>query len=72
MCSRLVLAVDVFSFSQVRAARDQMVNDLVETATQSAFFRFFEAVVVVLGFWEALILGCDDELPGFCLEASCF
>lgn len=49
-----------------------MVNDLVETATQSAFFRFFEAVVVVLGFWEALILGCDDELLGFCLEASCF
>ena len=33
--SCLVVAVDVFIFSQFRAARDQMVNVFVETATQS-------------------------------------
>ena len=35
VCSCLVVAVDVFSFSQFGAARDQVVNGLVETATQS-------------------------------------
>ena len=34
-CSCLVVAGDVFIFSQFRAARDQMVNVFVETATQS-------------------------------------
>ena len=33
VCSCLVEAVDVFSFSQFRAARDQVVNSVVETAT---------------------------------------
>ena len=32
VCSCLVVAVDVFSFSQFRTARDQVVNGLVETA----------------------------------------
>ena len=36
--SCLVMAVDLFSFSQFRTAREQMVNDLVETATQSALW----------------------------------
>ena len=35
VCSCLVVAVDVFSFSQFGAARDQVVNGVVETATQS-------------------------------------
>ena len=38
VCSCLVVAVDVFSFSQFRAARDQVVDGLVETATQSTFW----------------------------------
>ena len=33
VCSCFVEAVDVFSFSQFRATRDQLVNGLVETAT---------------------------------------
>ena len=37
VCSCLVVAVDVLSFSQFKAARDQMLNGLIETATQSAF-----------------------------------
>ena len=37
VCSCLVVAADVFSFSPFRAARDQVVNGLVETATQSTF-----------------------------------
>ena len=45
VCSCLVVAVDVFSFSQFRTARDQVVNGLVETAyslhfgSPSGFFR---------------------------------
>ena len=31
VCSCLVVAVDIFSFSQFRAARDQVVSGLVET-----------------------------------------
>ena len=52
-----------------------MVNDLVEMATQSTLwvhFRLLEDVVLVPACWEALILGCDDKVLGFCLEASCF
>ena len=41
VCSCLVVAVDIFSFSQFRAARDQMVNGLVKTATQSTFYVHF-------------------------------
>ena len=33
VCSRLVVTVDIFSFSQFRATRDQVVINLVETAT---------------------------------------
>ena len=65
----------LFSFSQFRAARDQVVNGLIETATQSTFWvhvRLLEDVVLVPACWEALILGCDDKALGFCLEASCF
>ena len=54
------MAVDVFSFSQLRAARDQMVNGLVETATKSAFWvhvRLLEDVVMVSACGEALVLG---------------
>ena len=50
VCSCLVVAVDIFSFSQFRAARDQVVNGLVETATQSTFLvhvRLLEDVVLV-------------------------
>ena len=74
MCSCLVVAVDIFSFSQFKAARDQVVNGLVETTTQSIFWvhvRLLEDVVLVPACWEALILGCDDKALGFCLEASC-
>ena len=75
VCSCLVVAVDVFSFSQFRTATDQVVNGLVQTATQSTFWvhvRLLEDVVLVQARWEALILGCDDKALGFCLEASCF
>ena len=67
VCSCLVVAVDIFSFSQFRAARDQVVNGLVETATQSTFWvqvRFLEDVVLVPACWEALILGCDYKALG--------
>ena len=50
VCSCLVVAVDVFSFSQFRTARDQVVNCLIETATQSTFWvhvRRLEDVVLV-------------------------
>ena len=73
--SCLVVAVAVFSFSYFRAARDQMINGLVETATRSAFWvhvRLIEDVVLVPACWEALVLGCDEKALGFCLEASCF
>ena len=75
VCSCLVVAVDIFSFSQFRASRDQVVNGLVETAIQSTFWvqvRLLEDVVLVAACWEALILGCGDKTLGFCLEASCF
>ena len=52
-----------------------MVNGLVETTTQSAFWvqvRLLEDVVLVPACWEALILGCDDKALGFYPEASCF
>ena len=50
VCSCLVVAVDILSFSQFRAARDQVVNSLVETATPSAFsvhVSLLEDVVLV-------------------------
>ena len=75
VCSCLVVAVDVFSFNQFRAHRDQVVNGLVETATQSTFWvhvRLLEDVVFVPACWESLILGYDDKALGFCLEASFF
>ena len=56
-------------------ARDQVVNSLNETVTQSTFWvhvRLLEDVVLVPACWQALILGCDDKTLGFCLEASCF
>ena len=71
----LIVEVYVFSFSQFRAARDQMVNGLSETATQSSFWvhvRLLEDVVVVPACWEALILGSDDKSLSFSLEARCF
>ena len=40
MCSCLVVAVDIFSFSQFRAARDHVVNGLVETTKQSIFWVY--------------------------------
>ena len=55
VCSCLVVAVDVFSFSQFRAARDQVVNSLIETATQSTFWvhvRLLKDVVLVPACWE--------------------
>ena len=67
--------MDIFSFSQFRESRDQVVNDLVEMATQSTLWvhvRLLEDVVLVPACWESLILGCDDKALGFCLEASCF
>ena len=75
VCSCLVVVVGIFSLSQFRAARDQVVNGLVEVATQSTFWfhiRLLEDVVLVLTCWETLILGCDDKALSFCLEASCF
>ena len=75
VCSCLVVAVDIFSSSQFRAARDQAVTGLVKKATQSTFsvhVRLLEDVVLVPACWEALILGCDDKFFGFCLDASCF
>ena len=61
VCSCLVVGMDVFSFSKFRAARDQVVNGLIETATQSIFWvhvRLLNLEDVVLGAcWEALILG---------------
>ena len=59
VCNCLVVAVDVFSFSQFRAARDQVVNSLVEMATQSTFWlhvRLLEDVVLVPACWEAIII----------------
>ena len=67
--------MDIFSFSEFRESRDQVVNGLVETAIQSTFWvqvRLLEDVVLVAACWEALILGCGDKTLGFCLEASCF
>ena len=75
VCSCLVVAVDIFSFSQFREPRDQVVNGLVETATQTTFWvhvRLLEDVVLVPACWESLILGCDDKALGFSLEDSCF
>ena len=60
VCSCLVVAVDMFSFSQFRAARDQVVNGLVEIATQSTFWihvRLLEDVVLVPVCLKTLILG---------------
>ena len=74
VCSCLVVAVDIFSFSQFRAARDQLVNGLVETATQSTFWvqvRLLEDVVLVAACWEALILGCDYKALGLAICGSC-
>ena len=74
VCSCLVVAVDVFSFNQFRAAKDLMVKGVVETAPKPAFWvhvSLLEDVVLVPSCWEALILGCDDKALGFSLEASC-
>ena len=73
VCSCLVVGTDVFSFSQFRAARDQVANGLVETATQSTFWvhvRLLEDVALVPACWEALIWSRDDKALGFYLEAS--
>ena len=51
--------MNVFSFSQFGAARDQVVNGLVEMATQSTFWvhvRLLEDVVLVPACWEAIII----------------
>ena len=74
VCSCLVVAVNIFSFSQFRAARDQVVNGLVETAIQSTFWvqvRLLEDVVLVPACWEALILGCDYEALGLAICGYC-
>ena len=50
VCSCLVVAVDVFSFNQFRAAKDLMVNGLVETAPKPSFWvhvSLLEDVVLV-------------------------
>ena len=75
VCSCLFVTEDVFSFSQFRVARDQMVDGLVEPAAKSVFWvhvKLLEDVVLVPAGWEALILCCDDKALSFCLEASCF
>ena len=54
VCSCLVVAVGIISFSQFRAARDQVVNGLLETATQSTFWvhvRLLEDVLLVSACW---------------------
>ena len=64
VCSYLVVTVDIFSFSQFRATRDQVAISLVETATQSTFWvhvRLLEDVLLVPACCEALILGYDDK-----------
>ena len=66
VCGCLVVGVDIFSFSQFRATRDQVVNGLVQAATLSTFWvhiRLLEDAVLVPTCWEALILGCDDKTP---------
>ena len=73
MCAAALLVVDVISFSQFRAARDQVANGLVETDTQSTFWvhvRLLEDVALVPACWEALISSRDDKVLGFYLEAS--
>ena len=73
MCAAALLLVDVFSFSQFRAVRDQVANGLVESATLSAFWvhvRLLEDVALVPACWEALISSRDDKALGFYLEAS--
>ena len=75
ICATALLWWCVYSVSLFRAAKDQVVNDLIETAPQSAFWvqvRLLEDVVLVPACWEALILGCNDKALGFYLEASCF
>ena len=72
MCAAALLVVDVFSFSQFRAARDQVANGLVETATQSTFWvhvRLLEDVALVPACLEALISSRDDKALDFYLEA---
>ena len=64
VCSCLVVTLDIFSFNQFRATRDQVVISLVETATQSTFWvdvRLLEDAVLVPTCCEALTLGCDDK-----------
>ena len=55
VCSCLVVAVDIISFSQFRAARDQVVNGLrIGAATQSTFWvhvRLVEDVLLVPACW---------------------
>ena len=54
VCSCTHAPVGVFSFSQFRAARNQVVNGLVEKATQSTFWvhvRLLEDVVLVPACW---------------------
>ena len=48
VCSCLAVAVDVFSFSQFKAARDQMINGLVETATQSALLLLLYLLLIII------------------------
>ena len=71
----MAVVIKLFSFSQFRASRDQVVNGLVEAATKSTFcvhVRLLEDVVLIPACWEALFLGYDDKALSFCLEASCF
>ena len=72
--SCLFVAVYVYSFRQFRKASDQMANDPIETATQSAFWvhvSLHEDVGLVPACWGALILGCDDKARGLYIDASC-
>ena len=55
VCSCLVEAVDVFSFSQFRAAKDQVVNGLVETATYSLHFGSTSGFLRMLRWYQQLV-----------------
>ena len=60
VCSCLVVAVDIVSFSQFMGTRDQAGNGLVEMSTQSTFWfyaRLLEDVVLVQAFWHGFDLG---------------
>ena len=77
MCAAALLWRKMYSVlaSSGQPETNEVVNGLIETATQSTFWvhvRLLKDIVLVPACWETLILGCDDTALGFCLEASCF